>query len=103
MGSPHMSKPYILAVNTETETYRAKRMKKNRLTKVVKELQHKIRTDNDRLRKSLKNGNSKHFLKIRGQRDRNVNILQIYSAVLAVKLGQQPRSQLITIDDGHLA
>lgn len=99
-----MSKPYILAVNTKTETHRAKRMKKNRLTKVVKELQHKIRMDNDRVRKSMNHGNSNQFLKIRGQRDRNVNLLQIYSAVLAVKLGQQPRSQLITAaDDARLA
>lgn len=99
-----MSKPYILPVNTEAETHRAKRMKKNRLTKVVKELQHKIRMANDRLQKSLKNGNSRHFLAIRGQRDRNISILQIYAAVLATKLGQQPRSQLITeSDDAYLA
>lgn len=98
-----MSRPYILPVNTEAETRRAKRMKKNRLTKVVKDLQHKIRMANDRLRKSLKNGNSRHFLAIRDIRDRSVNILQIYSAVLANKLGQQPRSQLITSDDAHLA
>jgi hypothetical protein len=79
-------------------------MKKNRLTKVVKELQHKIRMDNERIQKCMKRGNSKHFLKIRDQRDRNVAILQIYAAVLADKLGQQPRSQLITMtDDAHLA
>ena len=98
-----MSRPYILPVNTGREVHRAKHMKKNRLTKVVKELQHKIRMGNDRLRKSVNHGNSKHYLKIRGQRDRNVNILQIYAAVLADKLGQQPRSQLITTDDGRLA
>ncbi len=89
--------------STEWQIRRAQHMKKNRLTRVVKELQHKIRMANERLRKALKHGNSHQYLKIRNSRDRSVNILQIYAAVLAEKLGQQPRSQLIETDDGHLA
>ena len=91
-----MSRPFLLPINTASETRRAQWMKKNRLTRVVKRLQHKIRMANDTLKKALKNGNGKQYIVIKDNRDRNVALLQIHSAVLAVKLGQQPRSQLIT-------